>query len=192
VTWAPARLAAAAWLVLAPAAAGMADEPKDTIKKASLEIKRVPYRSEGRPDPFRMQAPLRTILQRDPWKVRVGSLSLSSVVVGRRRVAVFRDTFGMDYAYLLVDGVLLGPDHKPIPGVAGSIEPGEQRGEYRVTLKQGGERVVHDFKEGDAVRKRWQEEQEAAGESRSGEAGRRRGGADGSVSPRYADQGWRE
>ena len=131
-------------LVLALAAgAAAAGESKDAIKAHKWEIQPVPYRDEGRRDPFIPLVPLKAQPHSAEWRVRIVSLGLSSVVVGKRKVAVFKELHGPDYSYILVNGVLIGPDHKPIPGVAGTIEAINNRAEYRVVLKQGAEKVEY-------------------------------------------------
>jgi hypothetical protein len=136
------RLAAVLLGVLLPALVGAA-EPKDAIKGHKYEIQPTPYRDEGRGDPFAPMVPLRAVRQRDDWKVRVVSLTLSSVIMGKRQVAIFNEVHGPRYSYILTNGVLIGPDHRPIPGVAGTIEPVGLRGGYRVVLKQGAERIEY-------------------------------------------------
>lgn len=133
-----AALAAAAGL-LAAARAGA--EPKDDIKGRKWEIKPTVYRDEGRRDPFAPLIPLKNVMREGENKLRIVSLSLSSVIVGKRRVAVFKELQGPNYSYILVNGVLIGPDHKPIPGVAGSIEALNNKAEYLVVLKQGADKV---------------------------------------------------
>jgi hypothetical protein len=121
----------------------LAAEPRDAIKTHKYEIRPTPYRDEGRRDPFSPMVPLRAVRQRDEWKVRIASLELSSVIMGKKKVAIFNEVHGPRFSYILVNGVLIGPDHRPIPGIAGTIEPVGNRGEYRVVLKQGAERVEY-------------------------------------------------
>ena len=130
----------------APAApAPDASKSRDAIKAQKYEVQPVPYRSESRDDPFDPKVPLKTVQSRDRWKVRIGGLRLSSVVTGRKRVALFTETFGPSFAYILVNNVLIGPDHRAIPGIAGIIEPLGNTGNFKVTLRQGTEKVEHTF-----------------------------------------------
>jgi hypothetical protein len=135
-------MAAVAILAVGPALA----EPKDTIKNHKYEVKSVPYNDAAHVDPFEPQVPLKTAETPGDWKVRIASLRLSSVIVGRSKVAVFNELHGPVYSYILVNGVLLGPDRKPVPGIAGVIEPGILPGEYRVTLRQGAEKVDYSIR----------------------------------------------
>jgi len=121
----------------------LAAEARDAIKTHKYEIRPTPYRDEGRRDPFAPMVPLRAVRQRDDWKVRIASLELSSVIMGKKKVAIFNEVHGPRYSYILVNGVLIGPNHRPVPGIAGSIEPVGNRGEYRVVLKQGAERIEY-------------------------------------------------
>ena len=130
-----------AGLLAAAGLAGAADEPKDIIKNRKWEIQPVPYRTDGRHDPFQTQIPLKNVLREGEGRVRIVSLALSTIIVGKRKVAVFKELHGPEFSYILVNGALIGPDHKPIPGVAGTIEAINARAEYRVTLKQGGDKV---------------------------------------------------
>jgi len=118
-------------------------DSKDTIKGHKYEIQPTPYRDEGRVDPFSSLVPLRNVRRRDDWKVRIASLSLSSVIWGKKKVAILNEVHGPRYAYILMNGVLVGPDHRPIPGVAGTIEQLGGRAGYRVILKQGAERIEY-------------------------------------------------
>ena len=120
-------------------------EPRETIKSQKYEVQAVPYRDESREDPFVPRVPLKAVQSRDKWKVRIGGLRLSSVMSGKKRVALFTELYGPSFSYILVNSVLIGPDHRPIPGIAGSIEPLGTSGNYRVTLQQGTERVEHTF-----------------------------------------------
>jgi len=134
------RLAVMILGVLLPAVASAA-ESRDAIKGHRYEIQPTPYSDEGRQDPFSPLVPLRAVKRREDWKVRIASLSLSSVIWGKRKVAIFNEVHGPRFAYILMNGILIGPDHRPIPGVAGTIEPAGVRGGYRVVLKQGAERI---------------------------------------------------
>lgn len=124
------------------AAPGRAGEPKDVIKGRKWEVQPAAYRDEGRRDPFQPLVPLKNVLREGEGKLRIVSLALSSVIVGKRKVAVFKELHGPDFSYILVNGALIGPDHKPIPGVAGVIEALNNKAEYVVTLKQGGDKVT--------------------------------------------------
>lgn len=169
-------LAAAACLfpvrALAADPAPDASKARDTIKSQKYEVQPVPYRDEGRDDPFMPKVPLETVQSRDQWKVRIGGLRLSTVVSGRNRVALFTEISGLTFAYMLVNNVLLGPDHRPIPGIAGTIEPLGSTGNFRVTLRQGTEKVEHTFiKLDEPMRKRAAElraRQDRGRDSRSG------------------------
>jgi hypothetical protein len=119
----------------------LAEEPREAIKKFKYEIQAIPYRASDQPDPFVPQVPLRMRQDPDQSKVRVTSLMLTSVMVGKRKVAVFREEAGPSFAYILVDGKLMGPDNKPVQGVRGTIEPMGRPGEYHVVLKQGWETI---------------------------------------------------
>jgi len=125
-------------LAAAPAAGA---EPKDVIKKFKTQAERIEYKDGERADPFEPLFPFRTKKSRDQMKVRIQSLKLSSVMSGRRKVAILKEVHG-PASYILVDNVLLGADRKPIPGIAGIIEPLNEHGEFRVTLKQGGDEIV--------------------------------------------------
>ena len=116
---------------------------KDAIKAHKYEVRAVPYSDNAHGDPFSPLVPLKTAETPGEWKVRIASLRLSSVIVGRSKVAIFNELHGPVYSYILVNGVLLGPDRKPVPGIAGVIEPAEVPGEYRVTLRQGAEKVEY-------------------------------------------------
>jgi hypothetical protein len=129
-------------LVAAPSQA----DPKDTIKNHKYEIRAVPYNDGGHGDPFVPLVPLKQEERHDLRRVRIISLRLSSVIVGRSKVAVFNELHGPVYSYILVNGVLLGPDHKPVPGIAGVIEPTRLPGEYHVTLRQGAEKVDYSIR----------------------------------------------
>ncbi len=128
-----------------PAPAPDASKSRDTLKSQKYEVKAVPYRDEGRDDPFVAKVPLKAVQSRDRWKVRIGGLKLSSVMSGKKKVALFTESYGPSFSYILVNSVLIGPDHRPIPGIAGSIEPIGASGNYRVILQQGSERVEHTF-----------------------------------------------
>jgi hypothetical protein len=120
---------------------------KDEIRKYKFEINRVPFKSTASINPFRPQVPLKATERTsgdNQCKVRISTLKLSSVIVGRRKVAIFKEVHGPGYAYILVDGVLRGPDHNAIPGIEGKIEPLGDRGEFHVTLKQGIETIEFD------------------------------------------------
>lgn len=132
-----------ALLALLQSGVVLAAEPREAIKGHKYEVRPTPYRDDGRRDPFAPMVPLRAVRQRDEWKVRIASLELSSVIMGKKKVAIFNEVHGPRYSYILVNGVLIGPDHRPIPGIAGSIEPVGNRGEYRVVLKQGAERIEY-------------------------------------------------
>ncbi len=140
------RTAAAVLLCLAASAGVCAD--KDTIKKYKFEVNPVPFRTGADINPFRSQVPLKVVeggsIKEGQWKVRISTLKLTSVMVGRRKVAIFKEAHGPGYAYILVDGVLRGPDHNAIPGIEGKIEPIGDRGEFHVTLKQGIETIEFD------------------------------------------------
>ncbi len=136
--FAPALLAG---LLVSAGPSGAADEPKDLIKSRKWEVQPVPYRTEGRPDPFLSQVPLKNVLREGQGRIRIVSLGLSTIIVGKRKVAIFKELHGPEFSYILVNGALIGPDHKPIPGVAGTIEALNGKAEYRVTLKQGGDKV---------------------------------------------------
>jgi len=139
------RVAAACALasVLLPGGGNVrAAEPKDTIKQAKLVVNQIAYRGDNRKDPFEPLVPLKSAQQGKNWKVRVASLRLSSVITGKQKVAIFKELHGPTFSYILVNGVLLGPDHNPIPGVAGTIEESRDRpGEYRVVLTQGADKI---------------------------------------------------
>jgi len=135
------RVAAGALAVLVLVAPRAGAEPKDTIKDHKYVIRSVPYNDNGHADPFVALVPLKTADNPGEWKVRIDSLRLSSVIVGRNKVAIFNELHGPVYSYILVNGVLLGPDRKPVPGIAGVIEPAALPGEYRVTLRQGADKV---------------------------------------------------
>lgn len=120
----------------------LAAAPKDEIKQFRYETRRIVYHREKRKDPFNALTPLKNILRDKNWRVRIGSLKLSSVIVGRRKVAIFKEMHGPDFSYILVSGVLIGPDHEPISGIVGTIEPLSKQGDYRVVLKQGTDQVV--------------------------------------------------
>ena len=131
----------ACFLVLVMMAAVGSAEPKDVIKAYKFEVRPIEYKASFRPDPFVSKLPLKTSSAPEEWKVRIASLKLTSVIVGNRKVAIFRESSGPSFAYILVNGALLGPDHKPVPGVEGNIESLPAKGEYRVILKQGVESV---------------------------------------------------
>ncbi len=135
--------AVAAALVLALAAGRVRADAKDSIKGHKWEVRAVPYSDNAHPDPFRPMVPLKTAEAPADWKVRIASLRLSSVIVGRSKVAVFNELHGPTYSYILVNGALLGPDRKSVPGIAGVIEPGDLPGEFRVTLRQGADKVEY-------------------------------------------------
>jgi len=136
-------IVAAAVVALGWGAAARAGEAKDAIKAHKWEIQPVPYHDEGRRDPFIPLVPLKSQQRPAEWRVRIVSLRLSTVIAGKRKVAVFKELHGPDYSYILVNGALIGPDHKPIPGIAGSIEAVNNKAEYRVVLKQGAEKVEY-------------------------------------------------
>ena len=115
----------------------------DRIKKYKFEISPIDYRGKKEKDPFIPGVPLRAGFEAGSWKVRIGTLKLSSVIMGKQKVAVFKEMSGPSYSYILLNGILVGPDHKPIPGIAGTIEPLGEKGDYKVTLRQGVESVVH-------------------------------------------------
>jgi len=117
------------------------EEARAAIKAFVCEIKPTSYRTSDQPDPFIVQVPLKLHQDADQSKVRVTSLVLTSVMVGKRKVAVFRESAGPSFAYILVDGKLMGPDNKPVQGVRGTIEPMGRPGEYHVVLKQGWETI---------------------------------------------------
>ena len=94
-------------------------------------------------DPFLPGVPLRAGFEAGGWRVRIGTLKLSSVIMGKQKVAVFKEMSGPNYSYILLNGILVGPDHKPIPGVEGTIEVMGGKGDYRVILRQGVESVIH-------------------------------------------------
>jgi hypothetical protein len=138
------RLVFAAAAALMMHSAGLAEE-KDVIKNYRFEVRPVAFRSTPAINPFKPKVPLKTVETADQkWKVRISTLKLTSVMVGRRRVAIFKEAHGPAYAYILVDGVLQGPDHRPIPGIEGKIEPLGDRGEFHVVLKQGVETIEFD------------------------------------------------
>jgi len=115
----------------------------ERIKKYKFDISPISYRGKSEKDPFIPLVPLRAGFEGGGWKVRIGTLKLSSVIMGKQKVAVFKEMSGPSYSYILLNGILVGPDHKPIPGVAGIIEPMAGKGDYRVTLRQGAESVIH-------------------------------------------------
>ena len=133
-------------VLLVIAGPGVRAESKDTIKAHKYEVQAVPYNDSGHVDPFIPMVPLKTADQPGEWKARIASLRLSSVIVGRNKVAIFNELHGPVYSYILVNGALLGPDKKPIPGIAGTIEPGGRPGEYRVRLRQGAEKVEYSMR----------------------------------------------
>lgn len=171
----PTRLLPLGLACLAAAGPARAAEPapdnskaRETIKSQKYEVQPVPYRDEGREDPFVSKVPLKAAQSRDRWKVRIGGLRLSSVMSGHKRVALFTETYGPSYSYILVGSVLIGPDHRAIPGIAGTIEPLGTTGNFKVTLRQGTEKVEQTFiKLDEDMRKR-------AAEIRSGEERERR------------------
>ncbi|MEK7765513.1 MAG: hypothetical protein AAB368_04685, partial [bacterium] len=124
-----------------PARAG--DAERDRIKKYVFEIRPIEFRVPAGLNPFIPLLPYKAAAPgaSSGWKVRISSLQLSSVLVGRKKVAIFKESWGPRYPYILVDGVLEGPDHKPVPGIEGIIEAGARRGEYHVTLRQGAESI---------------------------------------------------
>ena len=130
-------------MLLAASVARADGSNKDAIKAHKYEVRAVPYADNAHADPFLPLVPLKTVESTAEWKVRIASLRLSSVIVGRSKVAIFNELHGPVYSYILVNGVLLGPDRKPVPGIAGVIEPGTAPGEYRVTLRQGAEKVEY-------------------------------------------------
>ncbi len=114
-------------------------ENSKVIKDFSYEIQAVAYKGTEAVNPFLPMVPLRVaaLVEDQGWKVSISGLRLTSVMVGRRKVAVFKEAHGPNYAYILVDGVLRGPDNNAIPGIEGKITPVGDRGEFHVTLKQG-------------------------------------------------------
>lgn len=132
-----------AWTVpvIVAAAALCSAEPKDVIKSYKFEVKQIPYKASPAFDPFVSLLPLKAGTAPEEWKVRIASLRLTSVILGKRKVAVFQESSGPSFSYILVSGALIGPDNKPIPGVEGSIEAIPGKREYRVILKQGVESV---------------------------------------------------
>ena len=115
----------------------------DRIRKYKFDITPIEYRGKMNRDPFMPGVPLRAGFEGGGWKVRIGTLKLSSVIMGKQKVAVFKEMSGPGYSYILLNGILVGPDHKPIPGVEGVIEPMGSKGDYRVILRQGVESVIH-------------------------------------------------
>lgn len=115
--------------------------PRDVIKTFVFEPQRVEYKDGGRVDPFEPLVPFRQIKKRKKLVVRIESLKLSSVMTGRRKIAILKELHGPT-SYILVNNILMGSDRKPIPGIAGSIAAINKYGEYRVTLRQGADKVV--------------------------------------------------
>ena len=115
----------------------------DRIRKYKFEISPIDYRGKMDKDPFIPGIPLRAGFEGGGWKVRIGTLKLSSVIMGKQKVAVFKEMSGPSYSYILLNGILVGPDHKPIPGIEGTIEPMSGKGDYRVILRQGVDSVIH-------------------------------------------------
>jgi hypothetical protein len=152
------------------AAAAATGDAKEALKGRKFETLRIEYRQDERRDPFEAQVPFKRLQKETNAKVRIGSLKLSSVITGKQKVAIFRELHGPAYSYILVNGILLGPQRKPIPGVAGTIEPLNRQGEYRVTLKQGADRI--DFSllnRGLADNSAIRERQESAGKEKKAE-----------------------
>ncbi len=115
--------------------------PQDTIKNFVFESQRVEYKDGGRVDPFEPLMPFRQVKKSKKLVVRIESLKLSSVMTGRRKIAILKELHGPT-SYILVNNILLGSDRKPIPGIAGSITAINKYGEYRVTLQQGVDKIV--------------------------------------------------
>lgn len=136
-----ARIIVAAIAIADCAGGAAAEEPRDFIKKYRFAPTLVEYSDGGRSDPFEPLVPLRMVKERDKLKVRIESLRVSSVLAGKHKVAIFTELHGPT-SYILVNSVLLGSDRKPIPGIMGMIEELNRYGEYRVTLKQGADKVV--------------------------------------------------
>lgn len=149
--------------VLAAGAALAGDAEKERIKRFRFEIQPIEFHAPRGANPFMPLLPMRAAVKQNAaeWKLRIVSLKLSSVIAGRRKVAVFKESMGPGYPYLLVDGVLLGPDRKPVPGVAGSIEPAGRPGAWAVTLRQGADSI--EFTQVDAL-----EDEKAAARSGAG------------------------
>ena len=135
------RILAAAMAVAVWTWEAAAVEPRDFIKAYKFTPLLVEYSSGGRGDPFDPLVPLRTVRSRGKLKVRIESLRVSSVIVGKQKVAILKELHGPT-SYILVNSVLLGSDRKPIPGIMGMIEEINKYGEYRVILKQGADKVV--------------------------------------------------
>lgn len=138
----------------APSTALTPEQATAKIKSYRFEVRPIEYKGQTGVDPFRPGVPMRAGTESKNWKVRIKTLKLSSVIVGRQRVAVFKESIGPTYSYVLVNGVLVGPDHKPIPGIEGSIEETGRRGDYRVTLRQGVETIVHTLADEEAKSRR--------------------------------------
>lgn len=119
--------------------------PVDTIKNYKFKTVKTEYHIDKRDDPFISMDPLQTVPQDQKIKVRIVSLKLSSVISGRRKVAVFKELHGPLTYYLVNDG-LLGSDHSPIPDISGQIKELGKRGEFLVILKQGGEKREYTLK----------------------------------------------
>lgn len=138
-------MTAACRAAAAPAPTGPSGDTAnaDRIRKYKFEISLIEYRGKLEKDPFIPGIPLRAGFEGENWKVRIGTLKLSSVIMGKQKVAVFREMSGPKYSYILLNGTLVGPDHKAIPGIEGVIETLGGKGDYRVTLRQGAESVIH-------------------------------------------------
>jgi hypothetical protein len=140
---APALVQAAAPKAAAPTGPTGDTANADRIRKYKFEITPIEYRGRLEKDPFIPGVPLRAGFEGGGWKVRIGTLKLSSVIMGKQKVAVFKEMSGPRYSYILLNGILVGPDHKPIPGIEGTIEKLGSKGDYRVILRQGADSVIH-------------------------------------------------
>ncbi len=130
--------------------------PEHTIRQYKFEVQQIKYRDDGRKDPFKLLARAGGVLlssRGKNWNVHIGSLKLSSVITGKRKVAIFKESYGPT-SYILVNGSLIGTDHKPIPGIAGRIESLNEHGAYRVILKQGVKEIEFEMLNGEASSKK--------------------------------------
>jgi len=152
-------------LAAAPDTGAPSTDSSVKIKKYRFEIRPIDYKGKLGADPFMPGVPLRAEAAGKTWKVRISTLKLSSVIMGKQKVAVFKESIGPIYSYILVNGILVGPDHKPIPGIEGSIEPMAKKGEYRVILRQGVDSVVHTLLDEDA---KYRKASEPSGAASSG------------------------
>ncbi len=162
-----ALMLAPATLSAAPAAP--ATDPAVNVKRIKdykFAVRAVEYKGKTEVDPFGPGIPMKTVVDRKDWKVRISTLKMSSVIVGKQKVAIFTEMIGPAYSYILRNGILVGPDHKPIPGIKGTLEETKRRGEFRVILQQGGETVVHTMRIGDTIRRKTMEMQEVPNDRR--------------------------